>query len=563
MAINRFIHLILVPMTGVGIRPFRGQEWYKHRIEIFKKYTFNSLTNQTHRGFVLWLSFRPEEKNNPLTLELEKYLQEQGIFAVMTFGGLPYWDDKFSKGVKEKLMNLARIIRMAYQDKNPTPVNTPSAFVKMILTNKFPFDFNWRQALKGLFEDKNGTLKQRLTPVLAELKVVLNADQFDWVYVSRIDSDDMFHQDFVREVQSYPPFPGALTCRNGYVYNSNTGQLAEWSPKTSPPFHTIIFKKQDFFDAARYIQYFKGFKSHEDIPNVFNSQNLKDGRYCVLIHNKHISTIWDHPWKGKEITENKEDILNDFGIGDRQYFKMDGHKFLLAKNETNLAIREIVGDYLAHIQQNRIWEPETTKVVKQLVKEGDTCVDVGASIGYFTLLFSQLVGKTGKVLAFEPTDNQCEYIKKNLELNGYTDRVEVHNLAAWDSNETNYVRRDTVMNERMEEYLQHPSKIQVNAGYKKRIKGVVLDNILPEKVDFIKMDIDGSEPKALKGLVKTFERNPQLKLVIEYYPEVQEKLGNDPKEMMAILDKYFTYEQIPGDYGDKYWNYICQRKEIK
>ena len=74
------------------------------------------------------------------------------------------------------------------------------------------------------------------------------------------------------------------------------------------------------------------------------------------------------------------------------------------------------------------------------------------------------------------------------------------------------------------------------------------------------MDIDGSEPRALKGLIKTFERNPQLKMVIEYYPECIEKCGNNPQDMMDILDKYFTYEKIEGDYTDTYWNYICKRK---
>src|SRR3990167_2927194 len=170
---------------------------------------------------------------------------------------------------------------------------------------------------------------------------------------------------------------------------------------------------------------------------------------------------------------------------------------------------------MAYKSQGRTYEPETTKVIKENVKEGDVCVDVGASIGYMTMQLARQSGKTGKVLAFEPTDNQFEYLNAN---------------------------------------------IQLNAGYKNKIKGVVLDDVLPEKVDFIKMDIDGSEPRALKGLVKTFERNPQLKLIVEFYPKCQEELGNDPKEMMAILDKYFTYEKIEGDYTDTYWNYICKRK---
>lgn len=548
---NRFIHLLQIPVTGVGIRPFRGQEWYAYRLDILKRYTLNSLLNQTNRGFLLWLCFRPEEKSNPLTLELEQWLKEKGLICFMTFTGLPYWDDKFNKGLKDKIVNFARIVRMAYQENNSTPVNTPIAFLKMLLTNKPPLNFDWKQALKGLFEDKNETLKDRLTIALGEIKRNLQIDQFQWVYVSRIDSDDMFHQDFVAEVQSFPSFPGALTCRNGYVFNSNTGQLATWNPKANPPFHTIIFPKENFFDPARYLQYFRGFKSHEDIPTVFNSQNLKDGRYCVLIHEKHISTVWNHPWKGIEIEgEKKKEILENF-LGGSNYFKMDGLKFSRTINESNQAIKEIVEDYLEHQKQSRTYEPATVKVIKSLVKEGDICVDVGASIGYMTTQLARQVGETGKVLAFEPTNNQCIYLQKNINLNGYTDRVKVFPYAAWDKTEESFSRRDD---------LKEGARVQVNAGYDKQIKGMALDDILPEKVDFIKMDIDGSEPRALKGLIKTFERNPQLKMVIEYYPKCIEELGNDPKEMMAILDKYFTYEQIPGDYGEGYWNYVCIRK---
>ena len=74
------------------------------------------------------------------------------------------------------------------------------------------------------------------------------------------------------------------------------------------------------------------------------------------------------------------------------------------------------------------------------------------------------------------------------------------------------------------------------------------------------IDVDGSEPRVLKGLIKTFERNPQLKLIIEYYPEVVKKLGNNPKDILDILDKYFIYNQVKGDLGKDYWNYYAIRR---
>lgn len=213
----------------------------------------------------------------------------------------------------------------------------------------------------------------------------------------------------------------------------------------------------------------------------------------------------------------------------------DGHKFLVDFAEKDQAMSEINQDLVIRKE----YEPETTKLIKSVVKLGDTVVDVGASIGHFTLLLAKAVGPEGKVFAIEPTKNQFPYLLENVKNNGYTN-VEALNIGASDVNET--------------------LDLQVNAGSRFPLECKMLDDILPERVDFIKIDIDGSEPRALKGLMKTFERNPQLKMVVEYYPKYIERLGNSPQDMLDILDKYFTYEKIANDYGDGYWNYICTRK---
>ncbi len=235
------------------------------------------------------------------------------------------------------------------------------------------------------------------------------------------------------------------------------------------------------------------------------------------------------------------------------YLTMDGLKITMpVEGEDNQAIKEIINDYVIHVMQNRTYEPETIKVIRDLLKEGDIAVDVGASIGYVTMNIAKKVGPSGHVYAFEPTDNQFKYLEANIKANEL-ENITPYSLAAWDKEESDFVRRDDVSDNK--------NKIQTNAGIDRtKLRGVVLDDILPEKIDFIKMDVDGSEPRALSGLIKTFERNPQLKLVIEYYPACILGVGNRPEDMMAILDTYFTYEKLEGDYGDEYWNYLCRRK---
>lgn len=224
------------------------------------------------------------------------------------------------------------------------------------------------------------------------------------------------------------------------------------------------------------------------------------------------------------------------------YLNMDGHNIFM--NERDGSMVSILKDYIAVKKNFGLWEPETTKIVKDNVKLGDVCLDVGASIGYFTLLFSRLVGKNGKVLSFEPTTNQIPYIKENIRKNGYSDIAEVFNVGAWD-------KSDQVM-------------LPLNAGVKYDSKCVAIDDILEsrgiKKVDFIKIDVDGPEPKVLKGLIRTIERNPNLKMVIEFYPKYIKDAGCDPAEFQIIIDKYFTHKLIPGDYSEGCWNLYCERR---
>lgn len=215
--------------------------------------------------------------------------------------------------------------------------------------------------------------------------------------------------------------------------------------------------------------------------------------------------------------------------------EFQGHKYYLKFDYDNGAMDQILQDFLGHGE----YEPHTTKLVEEYVKPDDVCVDVGASIGYFTLLFARL-GK--EVYSVEPTRNQFEFLKENVKLNKYEYKVKLFNLAASDKKEDLH--------------------IQANAT-QDHMDAVPLDSILPKKVDFVKIDVDGSEPKVLKGLVKTIERNPQLKMIIEYYPSYIEKLGNQPQEMLEILDKYFTYSRIDGEFDDTHFNYFCTRKMVK
>lgn len=275
------LHVIAIPMTGVGLHGgFRGDTWYRHRINIFKNYTLKSLSNQTNKEFVVWMWFRPEERKNHLTLEIADALNASGIKYVLSFNGLMYHDDKFNKyTLKTKTRNFLMMLwdMWLYKEwKSP------------------------RQLWKYTFENKNETLLARLIDALAGFRVQLRtfygriAEEYDWVYLTRIDSDDMFHREAVNLIQSQEPKERkALVFDKGYIYNVKTGQVAEWNPPTNPPFHTIIFPAKKFFDPVEHKKYYRDFKTHEDVHTEFDCETLDMNKYMVSVHGKHISTAWD------------------------------------------------------------------------------------------------------------------------------------------------------------------------------------------------------------------------------------------------------------------------------
>jgi hypothetical protein len=290
------INVIYIPFTGVGIPGYGGDMWLHERILLFLDYTLQSLKHQTIKDFYLWLSFRPEEKGSVYIEALDHALKTSGVKFVMTFDGLMYHDDKFGGSFTHRLKNVARVIRRAWKAHDWSILKV---------------------AHQVFFNTKNKTLKQRLSRSLKKIRKILPSTKK--VYLSRIDSDDMFSQDYLSQVRNLGKKIGtALVVKNGYIYNQSTKELAIWKPQTNPPFHTIIFRNFDFFRRNAHYDIIKDYKSHEDVTKIFTHRFLKDGSYCVLTHSPklHISTTWNHPFRGDIITNKleKSKILKKFNI---------------------------------------------------------------------------------------------------------------------------------------------------------------------------------------------------------------------------------------------------------
>jgi len=232
--------------------------------------------------------------------------------------------------------------------------------------------------------------------------------------------------------------------------------------------------------------------------------------------------------------------------------EIQGSKMLIDSKDVSPTILETFEGYA----KNLVHERATTKLFKQVVKEGNMVVDLGANIGYFTLLAAKLVGENGKVFAFEPEPQNYSYLKKNIKLNNYNN-VETLQKAVSDRNGKTelYVCSYDTGHHSINQYngIEAYSRGRHTEKHSIEIETVALDSFLEGKtdhVDVIKMDVEGAEALALTGMDGLLRRNEKTKMFIEFFPLLIEKMGNSPREFISKLlnDYHFSIYIIPDDY---------------
>jgi FkbM family methyltransferase len=173
---------------------------------------------------------------------------------------------------------------------------------------------------------------------------------------------------------------------------------------------------------------------------------------------------------------------------------------------------------------NKIREIDQTALIVEFVKPGMRCLDLGANIGYYTLLFAKLVGSDGKVFAVEPDSRNIPILKNNIALNNWHTRVKVMELAvsAKDSH-SNFIH-DKFSNLSRLDFSQQESLAN-------KVKVLSLDSLgqIIGKVDVIRMDIEGAEVRVLsKGNQDYLSKlDKGTRIFVEIHPQIYEQNRND------------------------------------
>ena len=144
-------------------------------------------------------------------------------------------------------------------------------------------------------------------------------------------------------------------------------------------------------------------------------------------------------------------------------------------------------------------ELEHKKMLENIIKPEMTVLDIGANIGYYSLMMLELMGNKGKLIAVEPSPSNIEILRKNLLLNKYND-IEVHNAAISDENSTKKFFLSKMSNLNT---LNYTEKKSLNlTGETINVKTLTVPQIMEGRnLDLIRMDVEGHEVEVLNGLI--------------------------------------------------------------
>lgn len=206
---------------------------------------------------------------------------------------------------------------------------------------------------------------------------------------------------------------------------------------------------------------------------------------------------------GEPLREVVQTYLNSGEFKGRNLLVREMPSNIIRKHNGRFEVFANPGDPVigAPVLANR-YEPEVTCMIEQLLQPGDTFVDVGANIGYFTLLAAQIVGSDGHVYAVEPNDLNVKLLESSIRVNGF-ENVSVMQVAAAERIET-MLLHSTIGNGTTSAMREH----ELFSGT--TIPGIPLDFLLSGRkkpVVLIKLDVEGFEYRALRGTEKVLQED--------------------------------------------------------
>ena len=202
-----------------------------------------------------------------------------------------------------------------------------------------------------------------------------------------------------------------------------------------------------------------------------------------------------------------------------------------------------------------VWEPHVTAVFPRLLAPGDVCVDVGAHVGYYTLLASRLVGRNGRVYALEPAEAAYRALGSNLALNRVSN-VTALRIAAGASDGCALVVDPPPGNSgesaiRIEKSGGRDGVLPAAQSVAVRAVSTLLDPADVARLRLVKIDVEGFEAEVLRGLEPLLRSGVRPALIVELHPEHVREAA----ELLGHWSEAFSftvYELVRNAYRDRF-----------
>jgi FkbM family methyltransferase len=266
----------------------------------------------------------------------------------------------------------------------------------------------------------------------------------------------------------------------------------------------------------------------------------------------------------------------------RRYYRSIGNKVAdriydnaknLFGNRPKLFVEEFEGEFhmdtrshlFKRLLLNGTYEPELVSIVNKTVNLGDDVIDVGANLGFFSVLFSRKVGLSGRVLSIEPTSKVFDTLSLNLKLN-MADNVIAFNGAVGEKKSK--ITINSIVGK--EEYSSVGEVVHHSVKGEKTITEIVECSTIDALVEmhnlkpsFIKIDVEGAEFMVLSGAVNTLKKYHPV-ILSELSDEMLGACGSSSSDVIGLLKSlgYSLRDPIDGGsevggkpYGDLFATY--------
>jgi FkbM family methyltransferase len=197
-------------------------------------------------------------------------------------------------------------------------------------------------------------------------------------------------------------------------------------------------------------------------------------------------------------------------------------------NDRTLVIKELDGgvrlfvDLADHVIGLNIvrgrYEADEIAFARRALRAGDTAIDVGGHIGFFTMLMAAAVGRTGHVYAFEPFEANADLLERSIAENRFGDRITFQRAAVGAENGTATLTFPVETLNSGGSYLLRDGTAPLAGNETRSVPLVALDTLpLRRPVRFIKMDVEGAEPQVIRGAQRLL-RDDRPTILSELHP---------------------------------------------